>query len=154
MDSKQGNGLSVLSFDGVRLAFPLAEVIGLQRSALLETENKPVPFALASIVHASRRWPVFALDKHLQPLPSVPEQDLYCVCLSTDNAESGIALLCERIDTVALATDVELVSIPSCIQQADSPLRHWHWHSEAVLPISSAPAIAAYISARLEPNHD
>ena len=148
------NGLSVLAFDGVQLAFALSEVLGIQRTYLLDYDDKTLPFALCSIVHAGRRWPVFGLGPDYELLVELPAKRNYCVCLSADDGETGLALACETVNAVPLEPSFNPAPVPVCAQRADSPLQAWHIHRERMLPISSTPALARYISGLMEEYND
>ena len=150
MTTIQDKGLSVLTFDGVQLAFALNEVFGVQRTYLLDYDDKPLPFALCSMVHAGRRWPVFGLGRDFVPLAELPAERNYCVCLSADDGETGLALACETVNAIPLGPDINPAVVPVCAQRADSPLQAWHLHRERMLPITSTPALARYISGLME----
>lgn len=149
MATAQNNGLSVLTFDGVHLAFPLNEVAGVQQVSLLD-KNSELPLALGSVVHGGRSWPVFGLSGNLELLTTLPAQRTYCICLSADDSETGLALACDTVNAIALAPGLSPPSIPTCMQRADSPLRQWYRHGEQILPISSTPALARYIKNLME----
>ena len=152
MATIQGNGLSILEFDSAQLAFPLHEVAGVQRISLLE-KNSELPLALGTVVHDGRSWPVFGLNGSFALLPTLPAQRAYCICLSADGSETGLALVCDTVNTVALAPGQSPLPIPTSIQRADSPLRQWYWRAEKILPISSTPALAGYIKNAMEQNN-
>ena len=149
-DNSLHNGLSVIAFDGIKLAFALDEVMGVQRTYLLDYDDKPSPFALCSIVHAGRRWPVFALGRDYELLTKLPAERNYCVCLSADDGQTGLALACETVNAIPLEPNVNPTPVPVCVQRTDSPLQAWHWHREHILPISSAPSLTRYLSGLME----
>ena len=138
-------GLSILSFEGIRLAFPLSEAVGIQRSADLE-ENHDIPLAVASVVYASRRWPVFRLDVNFEPLISSLPNDIHCVCLSSDDGQTGVALVCEEIEAFRLGPDNLVPTLlPTCMQREATPLWKLFLHGEYLLPVSTAPLLATYL---------
>ncbi len=153
MTTIRNESLSVIKFDGARLAFPLAEVVGMQRISALE-ENSEIPLALGSVIHGGRRWPVFGLGGDFELLFTLPAQRMHCICLSADGVQTGLALACDTISTIALGPDLEPLPIPICIQRADSPLRTWCWWNEKILPVSSTPTLITYFKGLMEQRDD
>ncbi|MEZ5591361.1 MAG: hypothetical protein R3F53_11925 [Gammaproteobacteria bacterium] len=138
-------GLSILSFDGARLAFPLSEAVSIRRSTELDETHK-IPLAVGSVIHADRLWPVFGLNANYQPLASLTAGTIYCVCLSADNGQTGVALACETVNTISLTDDVMPPEpLPTCMQRAATPLQQLFRQGEQLVPISTAPALAAYL---------
>ena len=148
MATEQNNGLSVLAFDGARLAFPLGEVLGVQRSSQIEAEQDN-PLALGGIVHAGRRWPVFALDGGFNRITMLPAERPYCVCVSADGGETGLALMCDTVNGVSLEAQRPPPVLPECLRAPHSPLRQWYRLGEQIVPITSAPALADYLRHQL-----
>ncbi len=154
MTTTHTNGLSVLAFDGARLAFPLTDVVGAQRASQLERSEDLPPLALGTIEYAGRRWPVFGLGRDYALLSELPENCGYCACLSADGSETGLALACETIGSIPIGTDEQPAEVPISVQRPDSPMERWHLHGERILPISSTPALMRYISRLMEKHHD
>ena len=142
-------GLSILAFDSVQLAFPVDEVLGVQPLSLIEP-NPEAPLALGSITQGGRRWPVFGFSADFKLLSGLLAQHSYCVCLSADGAETGLALVCDTVNGVSLASGAAAPSLPVCLRAIDSPLRHWYQFGSLLVPISSAPALARYITRLME----
>ena len=143
-------GLSILSFDGAHLAFPLSEAVSIRRSTELDETHK-IPLAVGSVIHADRLWPVFGLNANYQPLTSLTAGTIYCVCLSADNGQTGVALACETINTINLADNESPEPLPNCMQRAATPLRQLFRQGEQLVPISTAPALAAYLRSLVLP---
>lgn len=152
MATPQTNGLTILAFEGVRLAFPLGEVVSIQRTVDLEAAAG-VPLALGSLVYAGRRWPVFGLTAAYVPLRQPSPNSTYCVCLSADDGQTGLALTCDTVNAISLERDTGPQALPSCMQREATPLRQLFKHQERLLPVSTAPALAAYLRTLME-NHD
>jgi len=147
----QSNDLSVLNFAGVKLAFPLKEVSGVQRISRLESDSdSELPLAFGSLVHNGRRWPVFGMANNLSLLSSLSKQFLYCVCLSADNDETGLALACESVNTVVLGPGVSTQPLPEYMRPTHSPLHHWVKLDHSVVTISNVLAMAQYIKRLIE----
>ena len=144
-------GLSILSFDGTRLAFPLSEAVSIRRSTELDQTHK-IPLALGSVIHADRLWPVFGLSAHYEPQTALAAGTVYCVCLSADDGQTGVALACETVNSVNLSGDVMPPEpLPACMQRAATPLRQLFRQGEQLVPISTAPALAAYLRSLVLP---
>ena len=121
-----------------------------QRSNDVE-KNQDVPLALGSVVHAGRRWPVFRLNENFEPLFDLPLQNIYCVCLSADDGATGIALICDTVETIRLeANDPIPTMLPTCMQREVTPLQKIFLHNEHLLPVSTAPALANYLKALMK----
>jgi hypothetical protein len=139
-------GLSVLSFDGTQLAFPLAEAVSIQRSVSIE-QNGAIPLAAGSVVYADRYWPVFSLNARFEPLSGAPPKDnMYCVCLSADDGQTGVALTCETLRTVRWdAGEPGPGLLPVCMQRDVMPFQLIYRHGADLLPVSRAPVLATYL---------
>jgi hypothetical protein len=110
---------SIAQFDGLRLAFPRAEVrdlASLDGSAGIE----PLANAPGSVLHGGVRHPVYCLSARLEPLSHIPDSHRECVLLVAPWGTFGIA--CE---TVLRAADVPSrpQAIPECMELIDSPLK-------------------------------
>ena len=151
------HGLSIVSFNSTRLAFPLGEALGLQRSADLESASEPetsVPLTIGSIIHAEQRWPVFNLNADFIPMPTLSATTHHCLCLSADGGATGVALACETVETLSFNADaIAPTPLPTCMQRAATPLQQLYVYDKHILPISSAPALAAYLRSLMEQEH-
>lgn len=110
---------SIVQFDGLRLAFPRAEV---RDSATLEGVAGIEPFANApgSVLHGGVRHPVYCLSARLEPLSHIPESHRECVLLAAPWGTFGIA--CEKVVRAAEVPS-RLQAIPECMELIDSPLK-------------------------------
>jgi hypothetical protein len=147
----QSKGLSVLTFGKARLAFPLEEVLAVQPKSLIESACE-VPLAIGSLIQSGRRWPVFGLEENFKLSTSLSAQRTYCICLSADDAETGLALVCDTVNGVSLADSVIPPPLPDCMRFAHSPLRHWYRLDEVLLPVSNVLALAGYIKSLITPS--
>ena len=138
-------GLSILSFAGMRLAFPLTETVSIRRSSEL-VENHAMPLACGSVVHAERRWPVFRLNANFEPLLGSLQQNSYCVCLSADDGQTGLVLACDATNLFKWTTEDMLpIPLPTCMQREVTPIQQLIQQGTQLLPVSSAPVLAAYL---------
>jgi len=108
---------SIAQFDGLRLAFPRAEV---RDSASLEGGTEPFANAPGSVLHDGVRHPVYCLSARLETLSHIPESHRECVLLAAPWGTFGIA--CEKVVRTAEVPS-RLQAIPECMELIDSPLR-------------------------------
>jgi hypothetical protein len=110
---------SIAQFDGLKLAFPRAEVRDL---ASLEDAGGLEPYANApgSVLHKGVRHPVYCLSARLEPLAHIPPTHRECVLLGAPWGTFGIA--CEKV-VPAAEVPSRLQSIPECMELIDSPLK-------------------------------
>lgn len=154
MATESGMGLSILSFAGVSLAFPLQEAVSIQRSQDLEKIDQ-LTLAAGSMVYADKRWPVFQLDANFKPLTDSLPANVYCVCLSADGGQTGVALTCETVESIQLKADQPTPDpLPVCMQLDATPLQQLFLHNDHLLAVSSAPALTAYLKSLMEEYSD
>ncbi len=152
MATRQVNGLSILAFEGAHLAFPLGEVVSVQRTTDVESEVD-VPLALGSLIYAGRRWPVFGFSASYTLVQQPSPSSSYCVCLSADDGKTGLSLVCDTVNAISLENETGPQPLPTCMQREATPLRQLFKHQERLLPVSTTSALAAYLRTLME-NHD
>jgi hypothetical protein len=109
---------SIAQFDGLKLAFPRAEVRDLA-SLAGEAGSEPFANAPGSVLHDGVRHPVYCLSARLETLSHIPASHR-CVLLCAPWGTFGIA--CERVVRIAEVPS-RLQSIPECMELIDSPLK-------------------------------
>lgn len=141
------HGLSILSLGEMKLAFPLSEVAGIRRCTEMEAENPlNIPLSLGCISHAGHYWPVFQLNDLMQPEQHIDPCNGYCLCLSADNNQTGVALLCETVNSVPLHSDgVQPIPLQACMQRAVTPIQQLFLHMGQLLAVSSTANLATYL---------
>jgi hypothetical protein len=132
---------SIAQFDGLRLAFPRAEVRDL---ASLDGGAPQEPFANApgSVLHKGVRHPVYALSARLEPLAHIPQSHRECVLLVAPWGTFGIA--CEKVDRAAEVPS-RLQPIPECMELIDSPLKGLVPCNGEIVFLTSAARLANFL---------
>jgi hypothetical protein len=132
---------SIAEFDGLRLAFPRAEVRDL---ASLEGAGAHEPFANApaSVLHQGVRHPVYCLSARLEPLAHLPASHRECVLLVAPWGTFGIA--CEKVERAADVPS-RLQPIPECMELIDSPLKGLVPRDGDIVFLTSAARLANFL---------
>jgi hypothetical protein len=131
---------SIAQFDGLRLAFPRAEVRDLTN--LEDATQEPFANAPGSVVHKGVRHPVYALSARLEPLAHIPQSHRECVLLVAPWGTFGIA--CEKIDRTAEVPS-RLQPIPECMELIDSPLKGLVPCNGEIVFLTSAARLANFL---------
>lgn len=140
--------LTILTFAGTPLAFPLIEVVSIQQVKQATIPNQALPYLLGTIQHAKRNWPIFSLNQDLTVVTQIPATYPYLVCFSSPNTQTGLCLSCETISSLILTTPIQF--IPDYAKLASSPLQQWCYHNQTLLALTNTTAIALYISHEIE----
>ena len=132
---------SIAQFDGLRLAFPRAEVRDLTS---LEGDAGHEPFANApgSVLHEGVRHPVYCLSARLEPLTHIPRSHRECVLLVAPWGTFGIA--CEKIVRAAEMPS-RLQAIPECMELIDSPLKGFVPSDGDIVFLTNAARLANFL---------
>lgn len=129
-----------MSFAGLRLAVPLAEVNSLV-SVLDLDDSQPGASDLARVEVNGRELPAFGFDAELATLHSVPGDYRVCVNLGADSPELGI--LCQSIET--LDQPVTQEALPACMSSDRSMVKGLALNDGEILLCTNLAALVEHI---------
>jgi len=136
--------LTIMTFDGVRLAVPLRDATTIERTAQLQPEIT-AGHAIGCILSRQQRYPVYALSRRLEVLPALPKQRLLCVCLGSDSSTPHLAIACDSVTALRLDSATAIQPLPACMQYTGTPLWGLCRVAQQLVLVSSADALATYL---------
>ena len=139
--------LTMMMFDGVRLAVPLSAAMTIERSVHIQpgvVEGQ----ALGTITARNQSYPVYAFSRRLELLPALPAQRAFCVCLEDDSQAQRLAIACDSVTPLRLDSATVIQPLPTCMQYTGTPLRGFCSLAQQLLLVSTADALAAYIHSK------
>lgn len=140
--------LTMMIFDGVRLAVPLSEAVSIERTAQLQpgdTESQ----ALGVVLARNQHYPVYALSRRLALLSAIPAQCAFCVCLGHDDRGQRLALACESVSPLRLDNATTIQPLPTCMHSPGTPVRGLYGLGKQLVLCSTTDDLAAYIFRRV-----
>ncbi len=136
--------LTMMMFDGVRLAVPLSAAMTIERSAHIQPGDTAGQ-ALGAITAHNQSYPVYALSHRLEVLPTLPEQRAFCVCLEDESTAQRLAIACDSVTPLRLDSATVIQPLPTCMQYTGTPLRGLCTVAQQLVLVSTADALVAYL---------
>lgn len=129
--------LAELSMDGQCLLLPYQQVRLVESVLDLypDPERPPGQWIRSDLGDL----PVWSLDRHLQPLPTLPQERRFCVLLGVDDLLFGLST---RQFQLVSTEDCHWHPLPAALALADSPLTALVVRGERILALSDARLLA------------
>ena len=146
IELKQSTAFELLTFDGVFLLFPQAEVVS---SELVDDVHPSADNGSRVITYEGEDYPIFSLNSKLELLKTIPSEHTTCVCCKGADNESRFALSCALAEPFFLGTTDILQEVPEVMSNPKSPIQmllsHLFQHRQDLALVSTAEKMAAYL---------
>lgn len=135
----------MLHIGKLRVAFAQSDIALIGRASAVDAKLQ-AGIDCGALVGQAGRWPVFSLTEELLPELKLPVTRSVCVCFR-DAAQGGaFALGCDAVTPLIIDQDTKIEDLPECMQTAPTPLRHVVIGADTITFLSSAQAMADYLS--------
>ena len=140
---KQDN-LAILTFDGVNLLLPQANVVTIEMSTTFD-QRANSNGALGNLSMGNLEWPVYALDANFRPLDRCPEEYRYCVAVSINGAEA-FSLACEEVGAILVESEDEINPLQDCMKTPTNPIESLLFKDDRLMLLSNVNSMANFLS--------
>ena len=142
----QNQPYALLTIEQHMLLLPQREVCTLESVLNIRTGNPPDD-GVGWLSFGHHDWPVYGMDTALNPLSAVPANQRICALLTLEEGYFG--LLCSNAST-AQSSAVACRPLPRAMAKPLTPIRALVWFGDRVGLVSTAIALAAYLSVPVE----
>jgi hypothetical protein len=139
---------AMLRIEGLVVFVPQEEIRTTQPA--LSTAPVAGP-AVGQLVEEGHAWPVYRLNRDLEPVATVPPGTNMCALLRSDNGLFG--LLCEGLKPVQ-AVDLAFHPLPECMDAGDGFVHSLAVHAGEIGCVLSVAALKALIEGHMTPADD
>lgn len=146
LQDNRDRSYALLTLDQRTLLMPQSEIRTLESVLDIHTGHPPVQ-AVGWLSFEQQDCPVYGMDAALAPLSEVPVSQRICVLLTLSQGYFG--LLCSDIATLP-GSAVEFRPLPAAMATPNTPLRALALFEGRVALVSTAMALAAYLSVNVE----
>jgi hypothetical protein len=140
----RNENFAILSFDGINLLVPQANVVTIEMSSSFERRAQQNG-ALGNLSMGNVEWPVFALDAKFNSLVECPKNYRYCVAVSINGA-AAFSLACEEVGAVVVESEDVFDALQDCMRAPASPIESLLYRDERLLLRVNVDRMANYLS--------
>ena len=97
----EGLDYVLLRFDGINLALPRGEVLGVESCSSILRNETEAP-AVGVVALGNQELPVYVLSGKLELLTGGPNNRRFCVCLDTSDSSERYAIACDVVEQLSL----------------------------------------------------
>ncbi len=112
----------MLHFDGVDMAFPRDDVLGVTSVSSVWHNETQKP-AMGTLAWKEGELPVYALSKEFDLLQSPQPQRRFSVCFTTPDPCDRYALVCDTVELFGAPDDTLVLELPEFMRLRYSPVR-------------------------------
>ena len=138
------SNLAMLSFDGVHLLLPQADVVTVEAQTSLDSATS-VAGAMGTLKAGGEQWPAYALDGEFKFYAACPPNYKFCVAINCKD-KAAFAIACEEVGSISITNDNELRPLHACMRMPDSPIEALLLRDGRLLLLSDVEAMRQYLS--------
>lgn len=139
-----GMNFVMLRFDGIYLAFPSDDVLGVESFSSIRQDEIQVP-AMGTLEWDDEELPVYGLSQEFNFLQDL-QQRHFCVCLAMPDPSERYALVCETVEQYVMPDDTLMQDLPEFMQTLDSPVRSLFRLEDNLVLLCTAESLGSFIA--------
>ena len=139
-----GMNFVMLRFDGIYLAFPSDDVLGVESFSSIRQDEIQVP-AMGTLEWEDEELPVYGLSREFNLLQDI-HQRRFCVCLAAADPSERYAMVCETVEQYVMPDDTLIQELPKFMQILDTPVRSLFRLEDNLVLLCTAESLGAFIA--------
>lgn len=135
---------ALLSFDGVCLLLPQANVVTIEMSSSFDRQAQGNE-SLGKLSLGNQEWPVYAIDAQFNSLGECPQHYRYCVAVGIDGA-AVFSLACEQVGAIVVESEDDFEPLPDCMRTPMNPIESLLYREQKLMLKLNVERMANYLS--------